>query len=190
MYEILKQYEKKGERIIAVDKLRELIGVLPSEYERWDRFKYSVLDACQEALKENTDIEYTYEPLKKGKHGKIMELRFTIKKNADYTDQICLEEFIDSLKEKKWPTKEDEIIDAYGELNIFKKKLSDDEILNLNQIAFDYLLAHDKLGDHPLADQMEYVRRQALFINTKKDIKNYKAYLTSAVKDNYAKSHS
>lgn len=96
MYEILKQYEKVGERILLIEELKQLIGIGKNEYERFGDFKIRVLDACQEALAEHTDIKYTYEPYgKKGKGGKILALKFKIYRNADYIDQLTLDEFID-----------------------------------------------------------------------------------------------
>lgn len=95
MYEILKQYEKVGSRIILVVDLRELLGIGKDEYPQWERFRVRVLDACQKALSEYTDIEFTYEPHgKRGSGGKILALKFTIRKNSEYTDQLTLEEFI------------------------------------------------------------------------------------------------
>lgn len=95
MYEILKQYEYIGERIISVKELRELLGIRAKEYARYGDFKVHVLDVCQKALDENTDIRYEYEPTgKKGKGGKVLYLRFAIYKNTRYHDQLTLNEFI------------------------------------------------------------------------------------------------
>jgi hypothetical protein len=67
-----------------------------------------VLDACQQALKESTDIKFAYEPYgKKGKGGKILFLKFTIEKNAEYVDQLTLFEFIEERKK--------EFVDVQGE---------------------------------------------------------------------------
>lgn len=99
MYEVLKQYEKIGERIISVKELRELLGIASKEYPRYGDFKMHVLDVCQRALEENTDIKYTYEPNgKKGKSGKILSLKFTISKNGNHKDQLSLNEFVDQQK--------------------------------------------------------------------------------------------
>lgn len=95
MYEILKQYEKAGSRIIAIDELKSLLGVKKEEYKRFDNFKSRVLDACQEALKKYTDIKFTYAPYgKRGKGGKVYFLKFVIEKNTDYVDQLTLDKFI------------------------------------------------------------------------------------------------
>lgn len=39
MYEILKQYEYIGERIISLDGLKELLGIDISEYPRYNNFR-------------------------------------------------------------------------------------------------------------------------------------------------------
>jgi len=96
MYEILKQYETAGERILSVDDLRSLIGIEKNEYPRFGDFKTYVLSVCQKALAEYTDIKFTYEPHgKKGKGGKVLSLKFTIEKNKDYTDQLTLDMYIE-----------------------------------------------------------------------------------------------
>ena len=102
MYEILKQYEKIGKRELTITDLRELIGVKPHEYSGrtgWSDFKKYVLDSCQKALKETTDICYSYERGKVGKGGKWITIVFHISKNNDYIDQLTLDEFIEMQPE-------------------------------------------------------------------------------------------
>ncbi len=97
MYEILKQYEKIGKRELAVAEIRELLGVGKKEYSGrtgWSDFKKYVLDSCQQALKENTDICFTYEKGKSGKGGKWLTIVFYIEKNDSYKDPLTLNEFI------------------------------------------------------------------------------------------------
>ena len=95
MYEVLKQWEKVGRKEFKVEELRALLGIAPNEYARWERFKVRVLDSCQQALKETTDICYTYERGKVGKGGKWLTIVFHIEKNEDYIDQLTLDEFIE-----------------------------------------------------------------------------------------------
>ena len=97
MYEILKQYEGLGKRELTVTELRELLGIGKKEYSGrtgWSDFKKKVLDSCQQALKETTDICYTYERGRVGKGGKWLSVVFHIKRNEDYIDQLTLDEFI------------------------------------------------------------------------------------------------
>lgn len=99
MYEILKQYEKIGCRILSVEELRNLLGLNKNEYSRFGDFRKWVLDACQQALYENTDLQFIYEPHgKRGKGGKILYIKFIINKNNDFTDQLTLSEFIEQKK--------------------------------------------------------------------------------------------
>lgn len=97
MYEILKQYEGLGKRELTVTELRELLGIAPDEYAGrtgWSDFKKYVLDSCQQALAEFTDIKYTYERGQVGKGGKWLSIIFHIEKNSDYVDKLSLDEFI------------------------------------------------------------------------------------------------
>lgn len=97
MYEILKQYEKLGKRELPVTELRELLGINKYEYSGrtgWSDFKKKVLDSCQEALKECTDLCFSYERGKTGKGGKWLTIVFFIQRNKDYSDQLTLDEFI------------------------------------------------------------------------------------------------
>jgi hypothetical protein len=94
MYEILKQFEKTGTREITLADLREYLGIKKNEYPRWNNFKARVLDSCQQALAETTDIRFNYEILRSGKGGGVKGIRFSIEKNEEYIDQLCLEEFI------------------------------------------------------------------------------------------------
>jgi plasmid replication initiation protein len=96
MYEILKQYEARGCRVVAIDDLKGLLGLNVSDYPRFNSFRERVIDVCQQALAENTDIKFTYEPYgEKGRGGKIRQLKFTIAKNANHNDQLSLDDFID-----------------------------------------------------------------------------------------------
>jgi tetratricopeptide (TPR) repeat protein len=96
MYEILKQYEKKGERNLSVEELKELLGIEKDKYPEYKVFKRDVLDVCQKALAEQTDITFTFEISKRvGKGGKIHSLLFAIKKNDDYRDITGIENYMD-----------------------------------------------------------------------------------------------
>lgn len=90
MYEILKQYETLGKREISVKDLRELLGIAETEYPRFERFRVKVLDSCQQALKEITDISFTYERGKTGAGGKWLTIIFTIHKNEPTNKQMSI----------------------------------------------------------------------------------------------------
>lgn len=87
IYELLKQYEGIGKREIRVDDLQEMVG---TSYSRWERFKKNVLDSSQQALKETTDIAFTYERGKTGTGGKWISIIFNIMHNEPTDRQMVL----------------------------------------------------------------------------------------------------
>ena len=90
MYEILKQYEKIGQREISVSDLRELLGVAPNEYPRWNNFKVRVLDSCQQALRDTTDICFDYRRGKIGNGGKWLTVIFSIYPNTPKDKEMII----------------------------------------------------------------------------------------------------
>ncbi len=111
MYEVLKQYEKAGSRELSLSELKRLLGIGEREYPRWDNFKRCVLDSCQEALAEYTDIKFSYTPIKTG--SRITGVLFVIEQNKGYEDPLSLSDFID-LQKAKDETDANIIIDEEG----------------------------------------------------------------------------
>lgn len=91
MYEILKQYEALGVRILKIRDLKDLLCIGDSEYASWSDFRKYVLDSCQKALTTHTDITYVYTPLKTGR--KFTDIKFDISKNYKYVDKVKIDEF-------------------------------------------------------------------------------------------------
>ena len=92
MYEILKQYEKIGERTIEIEDLKSMLDIRKNQYSLFKDFRVRVLEACQKALEDYTDIKYTFETIKRGR--KIHALKFIITKNENFKDDLKLKEFI------------------------------------------------------------------------------------------------
>jgi plasmid replication initiation protein len=110
MYEVLKQYEKIGTRVIPLDDLKELLGISKKDYPRYGNFKIRVLDKCQEALGMYTDIKFTYETTgKKGRGLKTKAIKFTISHNEKYLSPISLDKFLDMGSVK---SEFDNVVDA------------------------------------------------------------------------------
>lgn len=120
MYEILKQFEALGERTLTLEQIRILLGIEPAEYigrDGWQNFKVRVLNSCQKALAENTDIKFTYEPIRQGR--KIAAVRFIIEKNKNYNGQISFDDYIvideynrNQIAEKTINNQKDELSEA------------------------------------------------------------------------------
>lgn len=84
LYLILKRFEGLGSCEIDIARLRVILGIKPGEYtgkDGWRNFRTRVLDACQKAMKEKTDICYEYQCGKKTPRGAWLSVVFTIKTN-------------------------------------------------------------------------------------------------------------
>lgn len=79
MYELLKQYQKIGERSFDYITLLEHLGVAQSGYNaNYGGFKARVLKPIQKELEKKTDIKFEFEETKVAR--KVVSLRFIIKK--------------------------------------------------------------------------------------------------------------
>ena len=91
-----------------------------------------VLDSCQKALKETTDICYTYERGNTGAGGKWLSIIFTISKNTPTNTQMTLfeeelAEYID-LKKAKEPENEERLSEALQNMILFADDLTKNEV--------------------------------------------------------------
>ncbi|MDE6730763.1 MAG: replication initiation protein [Oscillospiraceae bacterium] len=179
MYEILKQYEHFGKRRLSLTELRELLCISPKEYSRWGDFKKRVLDACQQALAEQTDITFTYEPIRTGH--KFTAVTFFIRKNENFVDPLRLEDYIntttgeivlespkneESPKRKEWiplspDTDDDTANEIYGnEEMAFLAQACDYEFSPEEmRVLFDYLLAIGFVGKDNSIRRYQMLRR-------------------------------
>ena len=161
MYEILKQYEFIEKRKISLEELKTFLGIEPNEYPVWSDFKKRVLDSCQKALTEHTDITFTYEPVRTGH--KFTAVTFFIKRNKNYVDHLKLDDYIQRKKpikiavkskpSEKWipldKNTDDEIVEEiYGDENLaFLAGACDYEFSpQETRVLFDYLLERGLVG--------------------------------------------
>lgn len=93
MYEILKQYEKIGQKTFKLDELKRLIGVDVKKYKRFNNFREYVIDSAQRALLEHTDIYFEYETIAQVGR-KVTAIKFMIHSNKNYKGKLSLCEFI------------------------------------------------------------------------------------------------
>jgi len=84
LYELLVQYKKIGERKIELQELRDIL-CLGSKYNRMCDFRKWVLDLAVKEINTNTDLNISYENIKRGRS--IIALNFTIK-NKRKTPEI------------------------------------------------------------------------------------------------------
>ena len=172
-----------------VQELRELLYIGENEYSGrtgWSDFRKNILDACQAALKESTDICYTYERGKTGKGGKWLTIIFHIEKNNDYIDQLTLADFIDMQPSSQLI--EDDMIE--GQATFFEEEIEyGSELANfLGRNALDNEFTPEQvrviqdfvIQAVPASDYLErnnYLIRMVHKMNAQPNIKNRYAYL-------------
>ncbi len=104
VYELLKQYERIGERTFTIDDLRDVLAIEENEYKLYGHFKKRIVDKAQEDLLRCTDISFTYEELKKRGTKQVTSIRFIIKANKA---QRLLDKLIEPTPKTKPPKLKD-----------------------------------------------------------------------------------
>ena len=109
LYELLKQWTTAKKVTIELERLRERLDVGVNEYQRMSDFKRRVLDAALKEVNTKTDIQASYEQIKKGRN--IVGFNFKIaakkaQKSANTTtverDENVADMFtIDNLTDKQ-----------------------------------------------------------------------------------------
>ena len=190
MYEILKQYEGIGKRELSITELRELLGIDKDEYSGrtgWSDFRRYVLDSCQQALHETTDICYTYERGKCGPGGKWLTVVFHIEKNKDYVDPLSLTEFLNQQPEPEMAAAAEKSTVREPQTTICDGIFTAAELDQLRAIAETIpteALPPEELGTikerRDLLIQQRY--RMMLCYDERKPIKNKLLYLSKMLK--------
>ena len=166
-YEILKQYQWRGFRVLSIEELKKLLGVNENDYPKFYDFKRCVIDVCQKALSEYTDISFTYEPHgKKGRGGKVLALKFNIFINKGYQDPITLEKFIDvsSMDINK------NTYNTYNQVNILENNeniegLTDVERFSNFEIFWQAYPEHKKAGKKQAMEEWDKLPKNKIIFD-------------------------
>lgn len=204
MYEILKQYEKIGYRIVSLEELRGLLGIEKNEYKVYKDFRRRVLDSCQQALEENTDIKFTYEPYgSKGPGGKVISLKFTIESNGKHKDPLLLEDFIGKYNLETIDEKSTDENDAISFLQEACCK-SDTEESEFSRAEMEEILSalvkvpKSLLPENPMTDKIDirrfdYLKEKYIRMNRiseKEEIKSKVSYIIAMIKKDFEKEEN
>jgi plasmid replication initiation protein len=166
MYENLKQYEKIGQRVIELDELKSLLGIEKNQYSLFKDFRVRVIEPCQVALEEHTDIKFTYETIRSGR--KITALKFTITKNENFKDDLRLKEFIS----------DEDLADIIGEQHASKGDNPRKDACNVDgktevvdSLDAMYLKCNEAYTKDELRMLMDYIKNSGIKLHT--SVENY-----------------
>lgn len=129
IYELLKQYEKIGERTFALNELRTLLGIGFDEYTQYGLLKQRILNKAKKEINSKSDLIINFEEIKEAR--KVISIKFIIK----HTERLLDKDFdaskdITPNKEKKYPKSLINQIKC-----IFKENISELEIKSLLDVA-------------------------------------------------------
>ena len=82
VYELLKQYETVGSRVLLIEELKEFLDTDQKSYEKYNRFKEKVLLKALQEINKHSDITVKMQEIKKGR--KVEAVEFEILKNNNY----------------------------------------------------------------------------------------------------------
>jgi hypothetical protein len=165
IYELLKQYQKIGERRMTVQELREALGISMDQYRLYGHFKSKVLIKAQNELSAKTDIAFTYKEIKKGR--KIESILFFISFNRP--DQPLSMLVVDGKT-----VLEDELIEQMGHPDIY---------LRLQKFGFNQDQALKYVHQYPadrLSKNLDYVEQKV----RKGGIEDVPAYAFKIIEEN------
>jgi plasmid replication initiation protein len=136
MYYMLKSFEDTGWRLDKIEDLKYKLKC-PESYKNYAIFKQKVLDIAENEINGNSDITFSYEPIKTGR--KVTSIKFTIVSNkakneiaATKVDTVA--EAPKGLKDNKYIEKVKSIMYDHEITSLEAKKIYDSSKGNLDVI--------------------------------------------------------
>jgi len=179
IYELLKQYEKLGNRLFTILELRRILGIDQNQYRQYTDFRKRIVLVAQKELAEKTDITFTFEEIKTGH--RVGQIRFFIKSKTQETAQITQTEAISNNSIPKENTDFENLISLLP--LAYRDKESVTKLLKtwLKNKDFDYV-----------ARNIEYANDGSNAVNpganpAKKS--NYRNYLAKALTGDFGLPH-
>jgi len=186
IYELCKQYEKIKERMIEVEKLKEILKI-QDKYKKYNHFKEKVLEIAKREINEKTDINISFEEIKTGR--KVTSIKFLIEKKEKEIEKV--ENKIDFEIEDIDKFKDLEDIKYFEDIP--KKKVVkinkeySEEVLKLfeilpleEQIESSKEKLENLLKDHTF----KYIEADIKYAKKSK-VKNYWAYLLKSCREGH-----
>lgn len=171
IYELLKQYEKIGNRKISVMALRHFLNVSDDKYKFYGDFKKKTIVVAKKELEEKTDVCFDFEEIKQG--NKVIEINFIIRQNKKPV-------VLDKIEKKE----QDET----------KITLTEEQETIKNKLVSKYGVSEKTANELVLLVKIEQIEKNILYAEKEhKDgniSKSFSGFLLNAIKNNYANNVS
>ena len=167
LYQLVKKWQHLGKWSCPVEDLKEILGATTSTFDRYNLFKVRVLEVAIKELNAKTDVNVTFEEIKKGR--KVEKIEFRIRHAREKEIQLPKAEIAKQPKEKV------ENEDVRNRLN----DLADKELYQFDQNYFTQLyqgalLIWGSKAETELAMIIEYV-------NVEKSVQNPLGFIKSQI---------
>jgi len=87
LYELFKQYEGIGHRVLTIDGLRDSLNINKDQYPKYANLKQKVINVAVKEINENTDLLVAYNEIKEVR--KIVSVQFIIRKKDNVKTEIA-----------------------------------------------------------------------------------------------------
>ncbi len=170
-YELLKQYESIGKRVLYVEEIKILLEI-ETRYNAYADFKRNVILIAQKELKSKTDICFDFEEIKKRR--RVYAIRFTIYKNNRVEEGLSNKSKSEPKVESSQEFLNSNFDDTIAELKKLKKP-SDEEITD--QKALQLI---NRFGE-------EHIRKciSLLQMEDKSTKNNFVGFVIKAIENNW-----
>lgn len=170
-YELLKQYESIGKRVLYVEEIKILLEI-ETRYNAYADFKRNVILIAQKELKSKTDICFDFEEIKKRR--RVYAIRFTIYKNNRVEEGLSNKSKSEPKDESPQEFLNSNFDDTIAELKKLKKP-SDEEITD--QKALQLI---NRFGE-------EHIRKciSLLQMEDKSTKNNFVGFVIKAIENNW-----
>lgn len=177
IYELLKQYEKIGYRIIEVAELKILLGV-QNKYNLYGHFKSRVIAQAQKDLKKNTDIYFEFEEIKESRS--VYAIKFLIFTNTT-------EETTGKKKQKHKGKKQR----GTGNLFNLSKEPEHEVVKELINVGIDYekaIALIEQYGEANVLEELKFAQKE---LKSKSNVQSKTGFIISMIeKQSYTKKQA
>jgi plasmid replication initiation protein len=188
LYEILKSFQWRGEPIeLELTNLKELLGIcildkhhniIEEKYKNYGDVKKKVLLQAQKEIKENTDIEFEFKEVKKGK--KVTAVTFYINSSETLNELAPLDKSVEKIS-----FEDTEVIDQYDNIQNKDQLLFENidlcRIFLPNELSTSYIQRLLLVADNDI----NLIKEKYELSKKQKNISNLGGWLISAIVDDY-----
>lgn len=169
LYELMKKWQHLGRWEVSIEHLKEKLGIQKDKYKQYGHFKSRVIQSAVEEVNEKTDVQVTFNEIRKGR--KVVKIEFTIKHCKD--KELTLDK-PHKPEQPQMPTEQEEM---FNRLNKLTKGYSFDQIYFTEIYKVAEMIWEDKAES-----ELEHLIR---YVNEEDSVKSPLGFIKSKLREAY-----